>query len=471
MVVLAAGIVLTTREVNAGPLAMAFAGVAVLLVKLVPRYGFKILGLVIAGLMSAPWLFGWLSQGTDFATAADSSSYRAAIWQRVIALINEHPLTGGGLGVLRTVNETIQTGAFAGQLTIPNHAHNMMLQLWAETGAIGAGLLSLAIVLAGWRMPDARSLGAGGLRAAAIAGAMLAVGASRSIYGTSGGGRSAVCSACWLLPRQPASRRRQPGMRRAGLTFGEPTALAAAERPAAPAQVAPLPATYGQQFQPAQIGFRADGRRLSRDRTAGDRGLASNGGLVEPRRRDRRAGLLRPLRLSRLGQPRANHLTRPLRRETRPAPVARLCHRDCRERLLALSFVPDVRADLSSVGRYLGWNLAFLNFMEPALPGVFEANRFTEINGALWTLKIEVMFYLVLPLLALVLLAANAAVDAVRLIYSAPRHGGFTSSRGRRACRARPPAARPDELLRHRHRAVRLAQRTQLASRCSRRSG
>jgi peptidoglycan/LPS O-acetylase OafA/YrhL len=69
----------------------------------------------------------------------------------------------------------------------------------------------------------------------------------------------------------------------------------------------------------------------------------------------------------------------------------------------ALIFSPDARADLAAVGRYLGWNLVFLNFMEPTLPGVFEANRFDVVNGALWTLKIEVMFYAILPLLALII--------------------------------------------------------------------
>lgn len=55
---------------------------------------------------------------------------------------------------------------------------------------------------------------------------------------------------------------------------------------------------------------------------------------------------------------------------------------------------------LSQIFQYIGANLVFLNFLEPNLPGLFEAQRFTEVNGALWTLKIEVMFYIALPVLA-----------------------------------------------------------------------
>jgi len=49
--------------------------------------------------------------------------------------------------------------------------------------------------------------------------------------------------------------------------------------------------------------------------------------------------------------------------------------------------------------KYIVGNLTFLNFIQPTLDGVFDNNSSQIINGSLWTLKIEVMFYFIVPFL------------------------------------------------------------------------
>jgi peptidoglycan/LPS O-acetylase OafA/YrhL len=61
-----------------------------------------------------------------------------------------------------------------------------------------------------------------------------------------------------------------------------------------------------------------------------------------------------------------------------------------------------VRAFLSSgsTWKYAGANFCFANFLHPSLPGLFEKNPvMSSVNGSLWTIKLEVMFYLSVPVI------------------------------------------------------------------------
>lgn len=58
-----------------------------------------------------------------------------------------------------------------------------------------------------------------------------------------------------------------------------------------------------------------------------------------------------------------------------------------------------ISGQVNAVLQYFTANFIFLNFLMPDLPGLFEGHRFAAVNGALWSLKIEVMFYMALPVL------------------------------------------------------------------------
>lgn len=49
------------------------------------------------------------------------------------------------------------------------------------------------------------------------------------------------------------------------------------------------------------------------------------------------------------------------------------------------------------VGRFLFANLTFAGFLAPSIPGLFDTNPQSQVNGALWTIKVEVMFYIAVP--------------------------------------------------------------------------
>lgn len=70
----------------------------------------------------------------------------------------------------------------------------------------------------------------------------------------------------------------------------------------------------------------------------------------------------------------------------------------------------------SQFWQYLGANLTFANFLQPSLPGVFEGQVHEAVNGSLWTMKVEILLYLSIPLAAWIM-ARSSKVWALVAIY------------------------------------------------------
>ncbi|MEO1670936.1 MAG: acyltransferase [Cyanobacteria bacterium J06631_2] len=68
--------------------------------------------------------------------------------------------------------------------------------------------------------------------------------------------------------------------------------------------------------------------------------------------------------------------------------------------------------------KYIFFNLITLNFLQPTLPGVFENQEFQAVNMSLWTIKVEIMFYLVVPLIAYWLNKTNKVWGMVAIYLS-----------------------------------------------------
>lgn len=141
-----------------------------MVVKLMPTNGFRVIFTTLAFyIATAPVLLGWgvqLLRNTGIALP-ESFFSRLYCWEYVRLKIGEAPFFGHGLEASQTWQDSFadhpewladavarygEDVAWDKYHIVPLHPHNMALQVWAETGMVGASLAAIFILFLGWRL-------------------------------------------------------------------------------------------------------------------------------------------------------------------------------------------------------------------------------------------------------------------------------------------------------------------------------
>ncbi|WP_198019791.1 O-antigen ligase [Hyphomonas sp. L-53-1-40] len=160
--------------------------VAFVIVRVFPKFGLRGLFTAVAAYIAlAPIVMSGVLYmlGRSGMNLPGSFQSRAWSWEVVIGKIREAPLMGHGIEASKSWQDTYAAypewmaqlpDFWARYPVVPGHPHNMALQIWAETGAVGALVAALTILLIGWRLPIGHNLRAdvryaiGGMLAAAF---------------------------------------------------------------------------------------------------------------------------------------------------------------------------------------------------------------------------------------------------------------------------------------------------------------
>ena len=147
-----------------------FMLIAMAIVKWLPRHGFKVIFTSLAAyIAAAPMLINWgLVQIRETGLPLPRSFFsRTYSWELVGSKVSEAPIIGHGPEATHTWRDTFgdhpewladatlrfgDSQAWEVYRVIPIHPHNMPLQIWAETGMIGAILAAVFLFFLGWRL-------------------------------------------------------------------------------------------------------------------------------------------------------------------------------------------------------------------------------------------------------------------------------------------------------------------------------
>lgn len=169
-----AGVLASQFGQSANIAAFGAGAIAFLAALAAPRLAILGLGGAIAAwILAAPFLTPLFVQALPSASLPYSWAARLEVWSYVSARIAEQPWIGHGLDASRVDDAAIVVqGETSG--AIPLHPHSASLQIWFETGAVGA-VLAAACVFTG-ALALSRALAGKPHAAAAACGVLAAVG-------------------------------------------------------------------------------------------------------------------------------------------------------------------------------------------------------------------------------------------------------------------------------------------------------
>lgn len=160
----------------AGVLALALAMAAMGLAAIKPVFMIKALTYLSMGLVGFAPLFGALMGAVPQAirdVLPFSWEHRIVTWGYTAELTRAAPIKGHGFDASRVFDATFEARGFDDLAKISLHPHNAGLQIWLETGAIGALLGVITIFCLGQKAQDFAS--GGRARAMAVSGTFAAV--------------------------------------------------------------------------------------------------------------------------------------------------------------------------------------------------------------------------------------------------------------------------------------------------------
>lgn len=156
----------TRIDSQSAVIGLVFMMVAIGLVQALPTLGFRALFTGLgAYVASAPMLLGTGLKIMEAYNIYMPGSFQSRVWAWHFAIgkISERPLTGHGISASKAWTDTYTDHpewlahlpeSWANYPVVPGHPHNMALQIWAETGMVGAILFGFSLVLLGFRLPQ-----------------------------------------------------------------------------------------------------------------------------------------------------------------------------------------------------------------------------------------------------------------------------------------------------------------------------